>query len=326
MRIDVHSHFIDLEFTKHLQGRASMPRTVLEGGVYVVQCATGWHLPTLPNIVDMDVKLRDMEAMGIDRTVLSVSVPGPEILGGAEADDWAQHINDHLAAILADYPDKFVGFGTLGFGDPARAIAEADRCIHALGFRGIELFSNVAGKPLDAPELRPVFEHVAALGVPLNLHPGVPLNRAFIDRSTLMVPLGFLYDTSLNALRLIESGVFDTAPDLNLIVPHIGGVLPYLHGRIASYSRPSLHFTNLPQLQHPVEHYLDRLYLDTVCYHVEALEYVYRFLGPERLLLGTDHPYGDYQTAAGIVEQLHCTAAERELIYHGNAERLLRLG
>jgi hypothetical protein len=60
MRIDVHSHFIDLEFTKHLQGRASMPRTVLEGGVYVVQCATGWHLPTLPNIVDMDVKLRDM--------------------------------------------------------------------------------------------------------------------------------------------------------------------------------------------------------------------------------------------------------------------------
>ena len=86
-----------------------MPRTVLEGGVYVVQCATGWHLPTLPNIVDMDVKLRDMEAMGIDRTVLSVSVPGPEILGGAEADDWAQHINDHLAAILADYPDKFVG-------------------------------------------------------------------------------------------------------------------------------------------------------------------------------------------------------------------------
>ncbi len=325
MRIDVHTHFLCLDFVKHMQGRAALPTTVLEDGIYFVNCGAGLNLPTIPKIVDMDEKLRDMEEMQVDISALSHGIPGPDTLGGAEADDWAARINDHLAGIIEQYPDKFIGFGNIGFGSTERSIAEVDRCINELGFKGLQIFSNTNNTVLDAPEFMPVYKHIASLGAPLNMHPAYPLNSIGIDKSTLVVPLGFLYDTSLNTVRLIQSGLFDEAPQFTLIVPHIGGVIPYLYGRLASYHSPTSHFKDQPDLQHPFGHYLDRLYIDTVCYHAAALQYCCDFMDVERILYGTDHPFGDYNLAADMVEQLDCSAADRELIYHGNAERLLKL-
>jgi predicted TIM-barrel fold metal-dependent hydrolase len=325
MRIDVHTHFLCLDFVKHLQRRAALPNTVLEGGVYVMQCAAGLRLPTVPNIVDMEVKLKDCDAMGIELSVLSHGIPGPDLLGGNEADDWAARINDDLAGIVQRYPGRFLGFGNVGFGSVERSIAEVDRCINQLGFKGIQLFSNIDNKVLDSPEFLPVYRHIAQLGVPVNMHPGIPLNRLGVDRSSLMVPLGFLFDTALNTLRLIESGLWDEAPDLKLIVPHIGGILPYLKGRIESYGHHTLQFHDMKPLQQPVGNYLDKLYIDTVCYHPEALDYCYRLLGPERILFGTDHPFGDYMEAADMVERMDCSAANKQRIYEGNATALLKL-
>ena len=327
MRIDVHTHFIYLDFIKHLEGRSSFPSSVLDGGMYFTNCAEGFRMPALPRIVDMDVKLRDLEEMAIDVSVLSHGVPGPESLGGEEADYWASRINDHLAGIIEAYPGKFMGWGSLGFGDAARTIAEVDRCINELGFKGIQIFSNINKKVLDSAELMPVYKHIAQLGVPMNMHPAIPLNLVGMDRGSLVTGLGFMYDTTLNTIRLIESGLFDEEPNLKLIVPHLGGVIPYLRGRLERTGEPSLRGVLAPpELAHPMRHYLDNLYLDTVCYHVEALDYCYRLLGASHLLYGTDHPYGQpFALIAGMVEQLQCTDAEREMIYHENAERLLQL-
>jgi predicted TIM-barrel fold metal-dependent hydrolase len=113
-RIDIHTHFQCLDFVKHLLGRSAFPRSVVDGGTYAVECAAGFRVPALPKIIDMDAKLRDLEAMDIAVSVLSHGLPlGPDVLGGAEADDWAMRINDDLARIVAAYPGKFVGFGTL---------------------------------------------------------------------------------------------------------------------------------------------------------------------------------------------------------------------
>lgn len=325
MRIDIHTHFLCLDFVKHLQGRAELPRTVLDGGTYVVDCGPGLRLPTSPKIVDMDLKLRDMDEMNIDLAVLSHGIPGPDVLDGFEADEWAMRINDDLARVISTYPHKFVGWGVVGFGDPGRSVAEVDRCVRQLGFKGIQLFSNLHGRLLDTPEFMPVYRHIADLGVPINMHPAAPLNVVGFDRSSLQVALGFVCDTGLNTLRLIQSGLFDDVPHLALIVPHVGGVIPYLHGRIEAYSRSSSPLPDQRDLAHPIGQYLENLYVDTVCYHIEALEYCYGFLGPERLLYGTDHPFGPYETAAEIVEALDCPDAHRELIYHGNARRLLRI-
>ena len=327
MRIDVHTHFQCLDFVKHLQGRSTLPKSLLDGGNYIIQCATGLTVTALPKILDMDEKLRDMEDMKIDIAVLSHGIPfGPDVLDNQEADEWAKRINDNLAEIMERYPGRFIGFGSLGWGDCQRSIAEADRCINRLGFKGIQVLSNISNKLLDSSEFVPVLKHIGMLGVPIHLHPAIPLNRVGLENARQFLPLGFPYDTSLSTLRLIQSGLFDETPDLKLIVAHIGGVLPYLIGRIGTYTAPSPLDPNASLLKHPIEHYLHKLYVDTVCYHIEALECCYKVIGPEQMLYGTDHPFGRYDAPAELLEQLKCSASERELIYRGNAERLLNSG
>ena len=160
----------------------------------------------------------------------------------------------------------------------------------------------------------PVYQRIAALGVPLNMHPTSPLNTTALD-GALMSGMGFIYDTTLATVRLIQSGIFDDEPGFQLIVPHVGGVLPYLGGRIRANVKGSVR---------PVSDYFHRLYVDTVAHDDEALAHCYRVVGAERMLLGTDHPFGDGRHI-GMVERLDCTDAEREAIYHTNAERLLGL-
>ena len=324
MRIDVHTHFQCLDFVKHLHGRSMLPKSLLDGGNYIIQCAAGLTVPAIPKLINMEEKLRDMEQMKIDVAVLSHGIPfGPDVLDGQEADDWAKRINDNLAEIIDRYPGKFVGFGSIGFGDCQQSIAEVDRCIKKLGFKGIQVFSNVCNKLLDSSEFAPVLKHIGMLGVPIHLHPAIPLNRVGLESASQFLSLGFPYDTSLNTFRLIHSGLLDETPDLKLIVAHIGGVLPYLIGRIETYSAPSRLFLNASLLKYPIEHYLHKLYVDTVCYHIEALECCYKVIGAEQMLYGTDHPFGRYDVPAELVEQLNCSPYERELIYHRNAERLL---
>ena len=168
MRIDIHSHFICLDFIKHLQGRDSLPVSAFEHGTYVTTCCLGFRIPAVPRFVDMEVKLRDMEEMKVDVSVLSHVQPGSEVLASNEADYWASRINDHLAGIIEKYPSKFLGWGCLGFGSTERTIKEIDRCITELGFAGILLYSNINGKALDSPEFRPVYKHIARLGVPIS--------------------------------------------------------------------------------------------------------------------------------------------------------------
>jgi predicted TIM-barrel fold metal-dependent hydrolase len=326
MRIDVHTHFQCLDFVKHLQGRGTLPKSVLDGGTYIIQCAPGLNVPALPKIIDMEKKLRDMEDMKIDVAVLSHGIPfGPDVLSSQEADEWATRINDDLAGIIAAYPGKFVGLGSIGFGDCQRSIAEVDRCIKQLGFRGFQVFSNISSRLLDSSEFIPVLKHVGIIGAPIHLHPAIPLNPIGLSAASLYLSLGFPYDNSLNVLRLIQSGLFDETLDLKLIVAHIGGVIPYLTGRIETYATPSAAFPDAPRLTHPIDHYLREFYVDTVCYHVEALECCYNVMGAKHMLYGTDHPFGRTDVAAELVEQLSCPASDRELIYHGNAERLLNL-
>ena len=135
MRIDIHTHFVCVDFTKHLRGRSVYPSNVLEGGTYFTNCAPGFRTPVLSKAVDLEVKLRDVAEMNVDLSVLSHAVPGPEVLGGEDADYWASRVNDHLAGLIADYPVKFFGWGSLGFGSAKRAVAEVGRCIDQLGGR-----------------------------------------------------------------------------------------------------------------------------------------------------------------------------------------------
>ena len=322
MRIDIHSHLMSVAFLEHLRGRDTLPTAVPDADGFIAHCAPGVSLPYGPPILSVEAKLAEMDAAGIDLAVLSHGMPGPAVLGGAQADLWAARINDELAAITAAHPGRFAGWASLGFGASSRTIAEADRCLDELGLAGFQVWSNLGDRPLDDPGVLPVLEHIAARGAAIHLHPAPPPGQQGLAPAS-MIGFAFPVDTSLAVLRLIGAGLFDRNPVI--IAAHLGGVLPWLRDRIGLWDRNIPPLPGQPQPARPVGEYLDRLYIDTVGYGAAPLEYCYSQFGAERMLFGTDHPYAAPGLAQDLVDRLPCTQAEHEQILAGNALRLLRL-
>jgi len=321
MRIDIHSHLMNVAFLEHLRGRDTLPTATLKADGYITHCAPMLSLPYGPPILSIEAKLADMDAAGIDLAVLSHGLPGPHLLGGAQADRWAARINDELAAVTAAQPGRFAGWASLGFGDPSQTIAEADRCLDELGLAGFQVWSNLGDRPLDDPSVLPVLEHIAVRSAAIHLHPAPPPGQPGLAPAT-MLGLTFPADTSLAVLRLIGAGLFDRDPVI--IAAHLGGVLPWLRDRIGLWGQNIAHLGQ-PRQARPAGEYLDRIYVDTVGYGPAPLEYCYTQLGAGRLLFGTDHPYAAPTVPQHLVDRLRCTGAEREQILAGNAQRLLRL-
>jgi predicted TIM-barrel fold metal-dependent hydrolase len=322
MRIDIHSHLMSVAFLERLQGRDILPVAVRDAEGFIAHCAPQLSLPYRAPILDVGAKLASMDAAGIDLAVLSHGLPGPHMLGGADADQWAARINDELAVTAAAHPGRFAGWASLGFGDPGRTIAEADRCLDELGLAGFQVWSNIDGRPLDDPGVLPVLEHLADRGAAIHLHPAPPPGQQTMGAATM---LGFAFpaDTSLAVLRLADAGLFDRNPVI--IAAHLGGVLPWLRERIGLWDHAIPPLPGQPQPARPAGQYLDRLYVDTVGYGLAPLEYCYAQLGAERMLFGTDHPYGAPALPGQLVDQLPCTFDERQQILADNAQQLLRL-
>ncbi|WP_327582358.1 amidohydrolase family protein [Nonomuraea sp. NBC_00507] len=189
-----------------------------------------------------------MDAAGIDLQVLSHTVPGPGILDATRAVPAARAANDALAEAVAAYPHRFAGFAALPTPDPRAAARELERAVSELGMRGALLNGLTHGQFLDHPCYAPLLECAAALGVPLYLHPSRPpeaVTRAYYDGlSPLMADhlataaWGWHSETALHLLRIIVSGVFDRFPDLQVIVGHMGEMIPFALARINTVLTP----------------------------------------------------------------------------------------
>lgn len=318
MRIDVHNHFMSEKMAQMLEKRSHFPYTRFVDGTYHVHCCQGLSVPMAPPLYDMQRKLADMDSAGIDVAILSLGIPGPELLGGPEANEVARMVNDLLAEIVAAYPSRFWGYATLGFGDMDASLKELDRCFSILKFRGLQLFSNINGKPLDAPEFRPVFVRMAELGRPIFIHPTVPLNQNYLMDLVPVPVLAFMVDNTLAAMRLALSGVLSEYATAPIIIPHVGATVPYLMGRLDGM----LEYFGGPGVMKEPSRFLKKLYMDTVVYRPEPLQWCFSLMGTSQLVLGTDHPYGPWRLPVQILEGLSCSESEREQMLHGNAERL----
>src|ERR1700751_426860 len=217
-------------------------------------------------------RLADMDRMGIDIQAISPSpnqtyyAADPE-LGIATA----RVINDNLAEIVGRNPDRFVALGTVPFQAPDLAIAELDRIHKSLGFRGIEIATNVAGEDFSAQRFRKIFARIEELGLLIFMHPtGFPEGRRFAVH------------------HLIFGGVLHDHPNLKLVIAHGGGFLPAYSGRIdhAAAARPD----TCEQIHRMPTTYLKRLYFDTIVYTHHQLEYLVEQYGADHVLMGTDYP------------------------------------
>jgi predicted TIM-barrel fold metal-dependent hydrolase len=151
MRIDIHSHLMNVAFLEHLQGRGALPTAVRDADGFITHCTPHFSVRYRPPILSVEAKLADMDAAGIDLAVLSPGPPSPAVLSGALADSWAARINDELAVIAAAHPGRFAGWASLGFGDPSRAIAEVDRCLDQLGLAGFRSGPTSPAGPWTPP-------------------------------------------------------------------------------------------------------------------------------------------------------------------------------
>ena len=295
---------------------------------------------------DLEHRFRIMDQFGEGYCqVLTVPGPQPAVLAGPDkSPEIARIANDGLAELVQRYPERFPAFAAaLPMNNPEAAIEEADRAIRQLGARGVEVFTNIKGKPLDAPEFQPFWDAMAAHDLPVWMHPSRTANLTDYasepkSRYEIWFVFGYPYDTSAAMARLVFSGLFDRHPDLKIITHHMGGMAPYFEGRIgpgweALGSRTSDEDYSglLASLKRPHAEYFKMFYADTALFGAQAatrcgLEY----FGVDHVLFASDYPFdpeaGQFiRDTIGIIDRLDISHADRAKIYHGNAERLLKL-
>ncbi len=320
-RIDMHTHFLTRALADALRGRDELPQIVAGDGGELVAYAPGVAYPLLPDMVDLDAKLATLDEAGIDLAVLSVNIPGVDYFAAADSVALARAVNDELLDAVGRHPDRLAAIATLPWPDPGAAAEELRRAV-GLGLRGAMTYANVAGRPLDEPELRVVFGAAAELDVPVLLHPTRPIYSQNIDVHMLVPVVGFLFETTVAVLRLVYDGVYDRHPELKLIIGHTGSLIPHLAGRI-DFEGGRLGAG--AGLQTPTLEALRRLYTDTISAWPPALRSALDFHGPERVLLGTDAPFWPPERTYAPLAELDLEPEVAEAVNWRNAARLFGL-
>ena len=275
-------------------------------------------------------RIAAMDAAGIDVQVLSLGAPGVEQLDAADAITVARESNDFLADAISHYPTRLAGFAAVPTPAPDTAAAELERAVRQLGLKGAMIHGHVRGRYLDDPFFWPILERAETLDVPIYIHPTQP-PRAVVDAyyAGFAPPVSFMFanagwgwhiETAVHVIRLVLGGAFDRFPKLQLIVGHMGEGLPFMMQRIENMSP-------LTKLARPIGAYLR----EQVHYTFGGFNFPATFLdlllevGVDRIMFSADYPFSSMQHARAFLDRLQVSAADRERVAHGNAQRLLRM-
>lgn len=280
-------------------------------------------------------RIAEMDRGGVELCILSLVNPGIQgIPAVQQAISLARRANDYLAEQIAKYPKRWKGFAALPLQDPEAAAAELTRCVKELGFCGalVHGFSQLGEADsavyYDLPQYRPFWATVQQLDTVFYLHPRSPLpsrSQAYEGHPWLAgSPWGFAVETSIHALRLMGSGLFDEFPKLKIILGHLGEGVPFgiwrADHRIAK-SKLVL------KAQRPLRQYLrENFYITTSGdFRTPALMDVLQEVGAERTLYSVDYPFEDMAEAAQWFDHTPLSDADRLMIARGNAQKLFRL-
>jgi 2,3-dihydroxybenzoate decarboxylase len=314
--IAIEEHYLDAEVDEKLNGRV------------------GGSAETRARLADLgELRLKEMDAAGIDIQVLSHCPPGAQAFDGDTAAAQAQGVNDRLYEVVRSKPDRFAAFASLPTRDPKGAADELERCVDKLGFKGAMLHGLTDGLFVDDKRFWPIFERAEALDVPIYVHPNRP-HPAVIEAyygdyaekfpTILSSAWGFTVETATAGLRLVLSGIFDKHKNLKIILGHLGESLPF----------------SLWRINHSLSKYMeggDRAmsFRDIFCEHFyittsgnfsnPALLCCVMEMGVDRILFSIDWPYVENAPGTEWMEGVPLGAEDREKILNGNAKRLLRM-
>jgi len=277
-------------------------------------------------------RLKDMDAGGIDLQVISHTTSGIVPLPGSEGVRLARDANDQLAAAVAVHPTRFAGFATLPMAEPEAAADELERTVRSLGFKGAMINGTTNGRFLDDPSFLPILERAVALEVPIYIHPAVPPAAVRVAYYTGFDPAvnfvlstagwGWHSEVGIHALRLILAGVFDRLPGLQIIIGHMGEMIPFMLARINNVLTPVA-----KNLQRSVpEYFLQNFYITTSGFFTgPPLLLAMQILGADHIIFSVDYPYSTNEQGRAFLDSASISPADKEKISHVNAERLLKL-
>jgi aminocarboxymuconate-semialdehyde decarboxylase len=334
MHIDIFCHILPRAFYDRMLSIASRGEAMQK------------RVRDVPVLVDLDQRFRIMDAFEPYAQVFSLATPALNVLGTPdETPDLARLANDGMADLVARYPDRFPGFvASLPLNNLDATAQEIERAVKDLGARGVQIFSNINGRPLDDPAFEPVFRRMAELDLPLWLHPwrGPDAADYATERRSkfeLWWVFGWPYETSLAMARIVFAGYFDRYPNLKIIVHHMGAMVPYFSGRLGPGldllgartpdDEPELHAHRLAK--RPFD-YFKQFYADTALFGARhAMQCGWDFFGRDRVLFASDMPFDPERGPGYIRDTLRCleemplSPEDRSLVLEGNARRLLRL-
>ena len=325
MRIDLQTHYMPRAWIKSWSGRKKVPYIEERDGRPFIVYGQGTGHPIEEPMYNVDRKLADMDAAGIDMAAVSLTISTLEEFDPDEAVEYAKEANNQIAELGLAHPNRFLPLATLPMSVPDACIPELERCIVDLGMVGVQVFANCGGIDPDARKYWPIYKRMVELGVPMIMHPSYPylLDERLRDYK-LITQIGFMFDVCTAVARMIYSGLLDQLPDLRIVVPHLGAGLPFFAARL-DYSSLHVQVGARDQIKKAPSEYLKNLYLDTVSLHEPALMMAYNYMGPERMLFATDYPIWNEKLAVASIEALPIPRPDKDKIFFENALSVLRL-
>jgi predicted TIM-barrel fold metal-dependent hydrolase len=332
MKVDAYSHILPARYFERMRELAVDPDALKR-----------WL--ELSALHDLDERLRIMDEFGDGyQQILTLSSPPIELLAGpGESVALARLANESMLELCEKHPDRFPAFvASLPMNNPDAALDELAFAVDDLGARGVQVFTNVNGRPLDDPAFQAVFDEMARRDLPIWMHPA--RGPAFADYATedtskyeIWWALGWPYETSVAMARMVFSGLFERHPNIKIITHHMGAMIPYLEGRIGlgwsdqlgSRTAGEDYANLLPQ--RPLD-YFRRFYADTSLSGSDiGTRCGLDFFGADHVVFGTDCPFDPeggpmyIRETIRVIDALDLTDAAREQIYHLNIRRLMRL-
>jgi len=324
LKLDLHTHFYTDAFFQTIR---DLPSEFSFGtsstGQTIITYRGARFFGVTPAMTDVSKRIEDMDRVGIDVEVVSLSTPNVFFTGAEHQPSVARMINDSYAELIAQHPKRFKGFASIPMDAPDEALKELHRALDSLKLNGVILLSNIGGKPLTAPEYRPFFEEANRMKLCIFLHPMLPVNSDAFREYVLGPIIGFPFDTSLAVARMCYDGMFEELPDIRWIIGHLGGAIPYLMERMDNGFRDfadcRVKIDKLPSV------YLKRLYYDTVSFSPHTLTMVRNMAGADHMVMGSDYPHllGSIDRAVSSIEDLDVPGEEKQQIFSGNAMRIL---
>ncbi len=332
MKIDAYPHILTEKYFDALNKKVN-------GTFYMARRWKG-----IPCLMDLDERFKIMDQFDNYVQILVPSSPQLErVVDPQNSPELARIANDEIANLVDKYPERFpAGVAMLPMNNIDASIQELDRAIKELKLKGILVYTNINGYPLDRPEYSFLYEKMAKYDLPIWLHPVRSTSspdyekeqRSFYD---IWFCFGWPYETSSAMARIVFSGVFDLYPNLKIITHHLGAMAPYFEERIrGTYdqfgSRSDEDITPMTRLKkHPLE-YFKMFYADTAIYGSDsAMECGLSFFGPEKVLFGSDMPFDDekgpkyVRTTIKSLESINISNVDKKKIFEDNIKGILSI-